>query len=62
MVIVEGRREDWVPVPVAVKVRECRFLAQPPYYGYKAKLANAFLVRDIPYQWQKGRRQRLPEH
>jgi len=29
LLIVEGKREDWIPVPVAVKVRECRFLAQP---------------------------------
>ena len=62
MVIVEGRREDWVPVPVAVKVRKCRFLAQPPYHGHEGKLANAFLIRDIPYEWQKGRSEKLPKH
>jgi hypothetical protein len=60
MVIVEGRREDWIPVPVSVQVQACTFLSLPPYNGFEGKLANAFLIRNISYEWQKGKCEKLP--
>ncbi|MBC7922495.1 MAG: hypothetical protein H7Z75_15555 [Ferruginibacter sp.] len=60
MILVEGRRDDWVPVPVSVEVSECTFLDGFPFAGVERKLANAFMVRNIPYHWQSGVREKLP--
>lgn len=53
VVIVEGVREHWQPQPVAVAQAHVGFLEGLPLS--KLVLANAFLVRDIPYHWKKGR-------
>lgn len=55
VVRVEGVRSHWKPVPVAVEVERIGFFEQPPFRDAGApKLANAFLVRDVPYQWKRG--------
>lgn len=53
--IVEGKRSNWIPQPVEVKKWEFGFLKQRNLdHG---QLANAFIIRDIPYSWKKGRRE-----
>jgi len=53
VIIIEGVREHWQPEPVAVTEAQVGFFEQLPFS--KRVLANAFLVRDIPYAWKKGR-------
>jgi hypothetical protein len=52
VLIVEGRREDWTPEPVALLHQEAGVL---PGLGLEGAVpASAFMVRDIPYYWKKG--------
>ncbi len=60
MVIVQGQREQWQPIPVHVERVRCTFLEQGPFAGVPPRLANAFLVENIPYRWQRGEVERLP--
>jgi hypothetical protein len=53
VIIIEGVREHWQPQPVAVTEAQVGFFKQLPFST--RLLANAFLVRDIPYAWKKGR-------
>ena len=53
VVIVEGVRAHWQPQPVAVARARVGFLEGLPLS--KLVLANAFLLRDVPYSWKKGR-------
>ena len=53
VVIIEGVRQHWQPEPVAVEQAHVGFLKQLPLS--KLVLANAFLVRNVPYHWKKGR-------
>ena len=53
VLIIEGVRENWTPTPVKVIDYRFRFfddmnLAEP-------KLANAFVIHNIPYWWKKGK-------
>lgn len=61
MVVVQGQREDWTPMPVEVEMARCSFLGQAPLGGLPVRLANAFFVENIPYRWQRGVVERLPE-
>jgi hypothetical protein len=58
--VVEGRRTNWHPQPVAVQIERNTFLQSPSFRGFKPLLANAFYLTDIPYRWERGRRERLP--
>ena len=53
VVIVEGVRSHWKPQPVRVLSHHIPFLADLGLAN--AVLANAFVVRDIPYRWRAGR-------
>ncbi|MGI4863217.1 MAG: DUF2071 domain-containing protein [Janthinobacterium lividum] len=53
VVIIEGVREHWQPAPVAVEQAHVGFLQHLPLS--QLVLANAFLLRDVPYWWKKGR-------
>jgi hypothetical protein len=53
IVIIEGVRQHWQPEPVAIEQAHVGFLSQLPLS--KLVLANAFLVRNVPYHWKKGR-------
>lgn len=53
VVIVEGVRSHWKPQPVCVISRHIPFLRELGMGD--AVLANAFMVRDIPYHWKAGR-------
>lgn len=53
VLIIEGVRQHWEPQPVEVRKHSVGFLNDR---GLKeAVLANAFLVRAVPYYWKKGR-------
>lgn len=52
VLIIEGVREDWKPAPVKVIDQHFGFID-----GLKMdtiRLANAFIIRNIPYYWKKG--------
>jgi hypothetical protein len=53
-------RQNWDPQPVAVEVRRCSFLEQPPFVGERPVLANAFHLENVPYRWRRGVREPLP--
>ena len=56
VVIIEGVRQHWQPEPVAIEQAHVGFLSQLPLSSLV--LANAFLVRNVPYHWKKGRTER----
>ncbi|KUG07268.1 DUF2071 domain-containing protein [Solirubrum puertoriconensis] len=53
VVIVQGLREEWKPQPVAVRAARIGFLEELGFS--ELRLASAFTMSDIPYEWQKGR-------
>jgi hypothetical protein len=53
VLIVEGVRENWTPAPVKVLDYRFTFLDNMKLSGIK--LANAFIIKNIPYHWKKGR-------
>jgi uncharacterized protein YqjF (DUF2071 family) len=53
VLIIEGVRENWKPIPVKVVKYNFSFID-----GMKldnVRLANAFVIRNIPYYWKKGK-------
>jgi len=52
VLIIEGVREEWKPSPVRVMDHHFGFIN-----GLKmdVTLANAFIIRNIPYYWKKGK-------
>lgn len=60
LIVIEGVRQEWKPVPVSVEVQKLTFLDRPPFDRAHPILANAFHVRDIPYEWKRGVRHPLP--
>ena len=53
VLIVEGIKELWEPTPVQVFRSNVSFVNKLPIKGLV--LASAFIVQNIPYQWEKGR-------
>ncbi|MCB0515353.1 MAG: DUF2071 domain-containing protein [Chitinophagales bacterium] len=53
VLIIEGVRQNWTPLPVRVIDYDIGFLRQLPLEN--SVLANAFVVRNIPYYWKKGK-------
>ena len=53
VLIIEGVRENWTPMPV--KVIDCNFSFIQHMKFTGIKLANAFIIRNIPYHWKKGK-------
>lgn len=53
VLIIEGVRENWTPAPV--KVIDCNFSFLEKMKLRDIKLANAFIIRNIPYYWKKGK-------
>lgn len=53
VLIIEGVRENWTPAPVRVLDYQIDFL-----HTLKTDspvLANAFVIKNIPYYWKKGK-------
>jgi uncharacterized protein YqjF (DUF2071 family) len=55
VLIVEGVRENWTPKPVEVISYNIPFINSLELKD--GRLANAFIIRDIPYYWKKGRKE-----
>lgn len=53
VLIIEGVRENWKPEPV--KVIDCSFSFLDSLGLQDRILANAFVIRHIPYYWKKGK-------
>lgn len=53
ILIIEGVRENWKPIPV--KVIDFNFDFIDRLKLTDAKLANAFVITNIPYYWKKGK-------
>lgn len=53
VLIIEGVRENWTPTPVQVLDYTFAFLKEGKLE--QAVLANAFVLRNIPYFWKKGK-------
>jgi len=53
VLIIEGVRENWKPIPVKVIDHKFSFIDKLKLAD--VKLANAFIIRNIPYYWKKGK-------
>jgi Uncharacterized conserved protein (COG2071) len=53
VLIIEGVRQNWKPAPVRVLDHSFGFVDDLRLK--EVRLANAFIVRNIPYSWKKGR-------
>jgi hypothetical protein len=53
VLIIEGVRQNWTPNPVRVMDYNFEFLRTLKLQN--TVLANAFVIRNIPYQWKKGK-------
>ena len=53
VLIIEGVRENWTPKPIQVTEQTISFLASLNLQD--AVLANAFVIKGIPYFWKKGK-------
>ena len=53
VLIIEGVRQNWKPSPI--KVIDYNFQFLDTIALKNPILANAFVIRDIPYQWKKGK-------
>jgi hypothetical protein len=55
VLIIEGVRQNWTPSPV--KVMEYNFDFLNSLKLENPLLANAFVIKNIPYYWKKGRKE-----
>lgn len=63
MIRVEGVRREWHPRPVNVEIVENSFFDSGVFAGLgPGRLANAFLVRDVDYEWRRGIVERITGH
>jgi hypothetical protein len=53
ILIIEGVRKDWKPKPI--KVLNYHFSFIDRLNLSEAQLANAFIIRNLPYYWKKGK-------
>ncbi|WP_295122514.1 DUF2071 domain-containing protein [uncultured Chitinophaga sp.] len=53
VLIIEGVRENWTPQPVKVMDHHVAFVNDLALS--ECVLANAFIIKNIPYYWKKGR-------
>ena len=56
VLIIEGVRSNWIPEPLEVSSCRFRFLDDLQLKG--AVLANAFTIKNIPYYWKKGKKEK----
>ncbi|HEY0579452.1 MAG TPA: hypothetical protein VGC75_01980, partial [Candidatus Nitrosocosmicus sp.] len=53
VLIIEGVRKNWVPEPIRIKNYNIGFLKDKQFNNIV--LANAFIIKNVPYYWKKGR-------
>lgn len=58
VLIIKGIRQHWKPKPIQVTNYSFEFLEQLNLEG--AVLANSFEITDVPYHWEKGYLETLP--
>jgi len=58
MILIEGVRSNWTPRPLSVRRARVGFFERQGLP--EARLANAFLVEDVPYRWKRGVADPLP--
>jgi uncharacterized protein YqjF (DUF2071 family) len=56
MLIIEGVRQNWKPEPVTVTKHSVAFLDSLDLK--ESRLANAFIIKNIPYYWKKGKKEK----
>lgn len=56
VLIIEGVRENWKPKPVRIIEHKFSFIENLKLND--AKLANVFVIENIPYYWKKGKTER----
>ncbi len=56
VLIIEGVRENWIPAPVRVLDYQIDFLNT--LKTDSPVLANAFIIKNIPYYWKKGKKEK----
>ncbi len=61
IVMIEGVRREWKPVPVRVEALQQTFFEHSVFRGTEPILANAFYVRNILYKWKRGVLERLSQ-
>lgn len=52
VLIIEGVRQNWNPTPIEIRNWQFSFFEELGLQN--PVLANAFIIRDIPYYWKKG--------
>lgn len=52
VLIIEGVRENWTPSPVFIREHSVSFIKELNLKN--VVLANAFIIKNIPYYWKKG--------
>lgn len=55
VLIIEGVRQYWKPAPIKVTAYDISFIKDLPLSN--PVLANAFVIRNIPYYWKKGKKE-----
>jgi hypothetical protein len=53
VLIIEGKRENWIPKPIEIK--NCNFEFIKSLGLNEVVLSNAFSIENIPYEWKKGK-------
>ncbi|WP_316820534.1 DUF2071 domain-containing protein [Pedobacter gandavensis] len=53
VLVIEGVRENWIPEPI--KVLACHISFLQSLKLKESVLANAFIIKNIPYHWKKGK-------
>jgi hypothetical protein len=53
VLIIEGVRQNWIPLPI--KVIDYKFEYLKILHLKNPILANAFAIYNIPYYWKKGK-------
>jgi uncharacterized protein YqjF (DUF2071 family) len=56
VLVIEGVRENWTPIPVKIKDFDFAFLSSLRLQN--SCLANAFIIKNTPYYWKKGKIER----
>ncbi|HZD67987.1 MAG TPA: DUF2071 domain-containing protein [Actinomycetes bacterium] len=54
-VTVKGTRDRWDPQPLAIEHADVALLDQPPFAAATPKLAAAFHLHDLTYNWTAGK-------
>ena len=57
VIAVQGHRTQWLPQPVDIHVRKISIFESSSFSQCNPVLASAFYLVDVPYRWDRGRRE-----